>query len=387
MSEHSQLGASSAARWLVCPASVALCATLPDTETPAAREGSAAHELAQMCLDLGFAPADFVGGVRTLKEYADVKVTKEMADAVSIYVDYCRALAETADKVWVENRFVLSDFDAELYGRNDFAAWNSATGVLEVVDYKHGVGVPVDADDNPQLKYYALGALMSIEGGVSHVKITVIQPRLPGADPIKSAEFDPMTLLEFGDTLARGAAATRGANPPFVSGRHCRKTFCKGQATCPKLREEAEAVAAADFAAGGEMDAGQMLELADRLAAWAKAVKADAYRQALAGNCPVGWKLVRGKSRRAWANPSVIADAAALEFGGDRSEYVTETPMSPSQIEKKVGKKAASEFVAAGLAAPKTSYALAPASDKRAAVEPPSDADFAMMALEEDESE
>ena len=45
--KHAMLSASSSARWLACPPSAQLCATLPDTVTDYAREGTCAHELAE----------------------------------------------------------------------------------------------------------------------------------------------------------------------------------------------------------------------------------------------------------------------------------------------------------------------------------------------------
>ena len=58
---HSMLGASKAHRWMRCPASVQLEATIPDEESFYAAEGTAAHALAEECLRSQKPPEHFIG--------------------------------------------------------------------------------------------------------------------------------------------------------------------------------------------------------------------------------------------------------------------------------------------------------------------------------------
>ena len=50
MSGHAELGASTAERWMRCPASVALSKDTPNTASGYALEGTAAHTLLYRCL-------------------------------------------------------------------------------------------------------------------------------------------------------------------------------------------------------------------------------------------------------------------------------------------------------------------------------------------------
>ena len=58
---HAILGASSSHRWLACPGSIRLSAGMPNTGSVYAEEGTAAHELAEKCLNLGHDAADHLG--------------------------------------------------------------------------------------------------------------------------------------------------------------------------------------------------------------------------------------------------------------------------------------------------------------------------------------
>lgn len=406
---HSRFGASKAKRWLHCPGSVALTADIPDKAGRAAREGSAAHYVAEQCLRHGHDAHDFVG--RQLVEYPDIPCTPEMAEAVQVYVDYCRALfcdaagktriVETKDgpkpavTVWIEAPFCLLDFDSELSGHNDFAAFDPATGCLTVVDYKHGAGVVVDVEDNHQLRMYGLGALMQIPRGCTSVRITVIQPRARG-ETIKSADVDPMDLLAYGAELAEGAERARQPDAPFKAGDWCQ--FCTGKATCPAMREAAAAVIVNDFCdtaseAAITLDAvaedhdeiGRLLALVPVARMWCKAIEAAAMETALQGGTVDGFKLVHGRGgNREWQDGDLAMRQAARLFAGDLAErdLYDRNPLSPAKLEK-IAKGAGialgdiESFLDANVTRKAPGYTLAELSDKRPAVPPPtSESDF-----------
>ncbi len=175
---HSKLGASSASMWMNCPGSVRLCAGIPNTPSKYTSLGTAAHELGERCLLDGTNAHDHLGEKIT----ADGKphpVDVDMADAVQVYIEEIRgdiiqaldldlsvldgksvlaALEKSAAIFGVEARFHLEWLHPDLFGTND-ANFGVPLDVLRVYDYKHGQGVAVEVEDNPQLKYYALGAL------------------------------------------------------------------------------------------------------------------------------------------------------------------------------------------------------------------------------------
>jgi hypothetical protein len=388
---HSKLGASKAARWLACPGSVALCATLPEPpSSPHARQGSAAHYVAEQCLlDAKKQPRQFVG--KPLPGFEEIKFSKEDAEAVTVYVDLCRkTMANYPDgRAWIEAPFALLDYDAELFGHNDFAFFNPVTGQLVVADYKHGAGVTVGVERNPQLMYYALGAMSQIPSGVREVHIVVVQPRANG-DDVKRWQTDPMTLLEFGGELAEGAERTRQSDAPLCPGTHCQFCPAKQFAACPALAAEAERVVLDEFAdvsadiekvvSAAEPDTlAELLERVPLVRMWCKAIEDHAKREALQGRSPTGFKLVHARAKREWQDGDQ-AMAAVLEAlpGLELADVYEQVPLSPAGLEKLVGKGTHTlpKIFAAHLAKPKPGYALVPLSDKREPVPPPSESEF-----------
>src|SRR5208282_2991533 len=140
---HSKLGASGAERWMNCPGSVSLLSELklPESDEPDYRSlGTAAHELACLCLQGGLDAWEYIGH----KIGAHV-VDEDMVDAVQIYLDECCSLPE--GEIFIEFRVDAPEFDHDFYGTTDFACVSGTT--LFVRDYKHGAGVAVDVENNP----------------------------------------------------------------------------------------------------------------------------------------------------------------------------------------------------------------------------------------------
>lgn len=245
--EHSEHGASSTDRWWNCPASVALSRTLPNEESEYAKEGTRAHALAALCLDWHQDATEYVG-----RHVLGVEVDAEMAEHVQVYLDQCRTVIKWTAKPTnyaIERRFDLSKFGppAPMYGTADFVAWSA--GTLYVIDLKYGQGVQVQAAGNPQLKYYALGAMLSLPDGVSvtNVKAMIVQPRAPGGPAIRSTDLDPLDLVEWSAELLQRAAATLEPDAPFVPGEWCTKSFCRARYDCKARRDAVVKVAGAEF--------------------------------------------------------------------------------------------------------------------------------------------
>ena len=77
--KHAKLSASGSSRWLNCTGSVKAESTLPNTTTPYTTEGTAAHELADLCLnDTQLTPEQFIG--ESVEGYA---VDDEMASLIT----------------------------------------------------------------------------------------------------------------------------------------------------------------------------------------------------------------------------------------------------------------------------------------------------------------
>lgn len=360
-----------------CPGSVRLSAGLPNPSSIHAQEGTRAHALAELSLTSGFDPlhhldATLEGGV----------VTEEMVDHVRVFVDYCRSISRTAH--WVEKLFSLADLNppAPMYGTADFVAYDRDTRTLHVVDLKYGQGV-VEVNGNPQLRYYALGAAMSMPAGtqVDTVHITIVQPRVAHSDgPIRTEVIDFLDLIGWTQTLLDAADATKKPDAPLVAGDHCR--WCLAKAQCPERREFALAVAQQEFsvvepakpftppapALIPDEQFVSMLGQLDVLDDWVKAMRARGEQMLLRGEEVLGFKLVARRANRNWADATTTANALRVMGNTDDEIFEPRDLKSPAQIEKLVGKKKFKDFLATEVIKKSSGLTMVAASDARPAV-------------------
>lgn len=174
---HAILSASSSDRWLHCPPSARLCETYEDKGSDYAAEGTDAHALGEFKIKsaLGLPAED---PTKSLKWYSE-----EMEDCASGYAEYVLEQVEAAKEtcsdpvVLIEQRVDFSRWVEQGFGTADCII--IADGTLRIIDYKHGLGVLVSADENPQMQCYALGALELFDGiyDIDQVSMTIYQPR------------------------------------------------------------------------------------------------------------------------------------------------------------------------------------------------------------------
>ena len=157
MGKHALLSASSSHRWLNCPPSARLCESYEDKGSDYAAEGTSAHMLCEYKLKAAL-------GIRAKDPTADLTYyNEEMEDCANGYAAFILEIVETAKQtcadpvVLIEQRLDFSKYVEGGFGTGDCLV--IADGTLHIVDYKHGQGVLVEAEDNPQMKLYALGAL------------------------------------------------------------------------------------------------------------------------------------------------------------------------------------------------------------------------------------
>ena len=228
MSGHSRFGASAAHRWMRCPGSVQLTKDMPNPSSEFAAEGTMLHEYC----------ANVLLGLENPYELTD-----EQLDVANLYIETVRQEAKGGE-LFVEKKFKLP-FHPEFWGTADAVVVFDNT--LKVIDLKAGRGVAVEVDYagkiNPQLGFYALGALFSVEERQwDSIEIIIVQPRLGG---IKRRLTDTYELAELTRELIAAAELAENDNPPFAAGSHCK--FCLARATCPTLRDEVMRLARMDF--------------------------------------------------------------------------------------------------------------------------------------------
>ncbi len=377
MTAHAKLSPSSAARWLACPASVAMESHIPETRASAfAAQGTCAHELAERCLRLGTDTRHY----RDEELAADgftFSVDAEMVEAVQAYIGFVR---DHLGRRFIEHRVDFSRWVPDGFGTSDAIILHDT--VLTVIDLKYGRGVRVMAQENPQAMCYALGALDAFDHlyDIRRIRMVIHQPRL---DQISEWEIDRRDLLDWAETvLAPGAAATLVADALFNPGEtQCR--FCRAAGQCRALVDHSLSVAAEGFTTAGDpvrlSDAASLtpdalasiLSELDTITAWTKSVKAHAQTLIEQGEGVPGWKLVRGRGgHRVWSDTDEaeavlrkLARAAGLKV----PDLFTKTLISPAQAEKKLG--ARKDRIAGLVVKPEGAPTLAPISDPRARVE------------------
>ncbi len=348
-----RLRASAAERWMNCPGSVRLIERYPRAETssPAAQEGTVAHDIAAAkLLNKRLLPRF---GDDILVEGGKVTYTEEMDLAIKVYVDYCNIIGKGCYTAVEAPLPQLTRIDRDIGGTADFIAANSTTGILTVVDFKYGSGVFVSEVDNKQLKLYALGALMYVNAlqltkagfQIKKVRTVIVQPRIGEAlsEQIRAYEFPAAELLDFAADVQDAADATRKKDPAVNAGPWCRKTFCPVAAQCPELEKKQAMIVAAQFDPAADIPAaqlGRLLDAADFAEQRVKAIRELAYQRAAAGEEIPGYKLVDKRPTRRWVH-SDDRTAKLLRdlYNIEPYEYRLRTPASAEKAMSAAEKK------------------------------------------------
>lgn len=390
--DHARWSASATARNWACPGSLFLSEAYPDKESEAAAWGTACHQVAEKALRGAVSAASFIDTVEKTKQH-EFEVDDEMAETAQAYVDYVqsvselvypdltRAASDAGDRslttaLFVEQKFSLAALSPpfEAGGTADAVVHNARERRLEVIDLKGGRGVVVEAKGNPQLRTYALGAMLANPGlAIDTVTVTIVQPRAPHKDGrIRSETFHVADLVEWTtDLLAAMHRAARAvadaekvdktitmatwAAEHLSAGTHCK--FCKAAGACPALEQQVMDTAGVwfddldrptiantpDSRSPEQLSA--ILDLADMIEDWISAVRAYAHRLAESGVAIPEYILVDKEGRRAWAadEAKVVADLKAV-VGLTDDQIFARKLLSPAQIEKALGAKRKSEI-------------------------------------------
>lgn len=356
---HALLSASSASRWMACTPSARCEALFPDRTTDYAAEGTCFHELVEAVLK------DDRGAMDRCRrsQYYD----QEMEDAAQATADKVRtsfgfALSASRESILqLEVRVDLTRWVPDGYGTADCVI---VTGKhIAVVDYKYGKGVKVSAENNPQLRLYALGVLEEYGWmyGTETVELVILQPRL---DNVSKDVISADDLRAWGETVHERAVMAYMGDGAFVAGDHCR--FCKAREHCRAMRDMAfQAVEQPEPVLLTDAEIAEALGKVEAISSWADGLKRYALSYMLEGNRLPGYKVVEGVSRRRITDEQ--GALGALEAAGyDRSAIVKPQEIQTlGALEKTVGKKRLAEIIGAYITKPKGSPTIVPESDPR----------------------
>jgi hypothetical protein len=338
---HSKWSASGFESIMLCPGKKVLEQGKPDNTSKYAAEGTAAHQVLTWALQEERPATAYIGRVIEADGFV-FEVDQDMAGHVQVCVDYANDLKGDDGTLFADIRVNYSSYlsvpEQEAWGTADVIVCRG-TEVI-VVDFKYGMGVEVDAERNPQMSLYGLGALQAYHGLVADfetVRMAISQPRIKRAP----SEWDCSVeeLEAWGRSTARSAVVSclNAALPvwdnqidewqqTFLRPTEKGCKFCRAKATCPALRTEvAGTVALESYAASpeefadlsaanpkAEDDADWLaacLSKVDLIEDWCKAIRAETERRLLAGDNVPGFKLVQGKrGARQWTDAKVAEE-------------------------------------------------------------------------------
>ena len=385
---HALLSPSAASRWLVCTPAPRLEAELPDSTSTFAAEGTLAHSVSELFANKKFnivKPSTHNSRLRKLKK--DPLWNDEMLATANTYVDHLEERAmEFQHRPYMafEVKVDISDWAPEAFGTCDCVMIGG--DALIITDYKHGKGVPVSAEGNPQMMLYALGALKlyrPIYGdAIKRVVVYIDQPRL---NSYSAHSLTVEELLAWGENTVKPKAALAFAGlGNLVPGEHCR--FCRAKAKCrvragahtaledfkdailPGTPEAAQATPDNIPPLLTDAEIGDLLTRGKSLVDWYNSLEEYALTALLNGGAIPGYKVVEGTSRATFAPDFDTAAKVLIDAGFKKATLYRSTPETLSNLDKLVGGRAKlQELLGDHLYKPPGKPALAPEHDKRPA--------------------
>lgn len=371
MPKHALLSASGAHRWLECPPSARLEESFEDRPSDSAKEGTLAHAIAEakarnMLID----PLPKRSFNKILKDFTNNSMYQKEMDALTDeYAEYIREIMLSYTQkpyIAVEVKLNLSTYIPEGLGTADCIIISGND--LHIIDLKYGKNVPVSAEDNPQLKLYALGAVGEYElfYDIQSIHMHIFQPRNKNGGGTFTT--NAQELKAWGESIRPTVKMAYMGLGEQKAGPWC--GFCKAKPICQKHAEKCRELAKLDFKKPellSREEIGQILQTAKDVASWAKALEEYALSEVLKGNDVPGWKAVEGRKTRVWTDMDMVFKK--LTSSGVSEEILwTKSPLTLAQVEKEIGKKEFNALVGDMVTTSTGKPTLVPDSDKRESI-------------------
>ena len=360
---HAILSASSSHRWMNCTPSARLEREFADRETEAAAEGTAAHALCEHKLR------------RALKMRSRKPVSKYDCDEMDAYTDgyvefvleqLAQAKLECADPlVLIEQRLDFSCWVPEGFGTGDCLI--VADKLLHIIDFKYGQGVLVEAEENPQMMLYALGALRLFDSlyDITEVSMSIYQPRRENVSTWTISVDELNAWAE--NTLKPKAELAHKGEGEYLPGSWCQ--FCKAAVKCRARAEEKLQLARFEFAPPpllSDEEIEDILAKLDDLTKWASEIQAYAQDAAVNhGKVWKGFKLVATRTNRRYTDEEAVIQAAK---DAGYTDIFRKSLIPITEMEKLMSKKEFNRILGALVEKPQGRPTLVPVTDKRPAL-------------------
>ncbi|MBL5980929.1 DUF2800 domain-containing protein [Proteiniclasticum sp. C24MP] len=363
MGNHAILSASSSHRWLHCLPSARLELEFENTNGEAAKEGTAAHALSEHKLKKALR----IRSKRPTSEYD----SDEMEECTDAYVDFIMEQVELARKsctdpiVLIEQRLDFSCYVPDGFGTGDCVIISDDR--LHIVDFKYGMGVLVDAEDNPQMKLYALGALEIYDSlyDIKEISMTIFQPRRENVSTWTVPVEELKAWAE--EELKPKAAKAYQGEGEYMPGSWC--TFCRASSRCRARADENLKLAQMEFKMPPlltDSEIEEVLSILPDLTKWANEITAYATDAAVNhGKEWQGFKVVEGRSVRKYKDENAVAEKAVIS--GYKDIY-RKSLIPMTEMQKLMGKTKFEEILGNLIYKPPGKPTLVPNSDKRPAM-------------------
>lgn len=363
MGKHAVLSASGAHRWLNCPPSARLELEFEDTETEAAKEGTAAHALCEHKLKRALRRRS----KRPVSDYDSDEMEECTDDYVAFVMErYEEARQNCSDPIiLIEQHLDFSCYVPDGFGTGDCVI--IADGKLHIIDFKYGRGILVDAEHNPQMMLYALGALEVYDSlyDIKVVSMSIFQPR---RENISTWTIPVGELKDWAEnTLKPRAELAYKGEGEYKPGEWC--TFCKASVRCRARAAEKLKLAESEFKLPPlltDEEIEEILVVLPDLIKWANEITAYATDAAVShGKKWNGFKIVEGRSNRRYRDEEKAAEAA--EQNGYTDIY-RKTLIPITEMQKLMGREKFEEILGGLIYKPSGKPTLVPITDKRPAM-------------------
>lgn len=373
---HALLGPSSAHRWLACTPSARLEENMEDQGSDYAREGTLAHRLGELRLRFRFEKSTLDEYTEALSEVvSDPMYSGAMEEHIDAYVAFveermAEAKTRCADpRIFIEQTVKFDEYVPEAFGTADCIIL--ADGLMDVIDFKYGKGVPVSAENNPQMKLYALGCYLALSWAyeIPLIRMTIFQPRL---DSVSTAEISSEDLLAWAEQelKPRAALAWEGKGDFAPGEETCR--WCKAAPICRARANYQLELAKYDFAQPATLTPEEVAVILLRLpdfTSWATQVTEFAQDAAVNKGITIpGFKLVEGRSNRKYVDEDAIAKALRKAGYKVADIYKPKALLGITAMEKLLGKHKMETLIAPYITKPPGAPTLVPETDPRAAI-------------------
>lgn len=359
---HAKLSASGSSRWLNCPGSVNAESEYKDGSSIFAKEGTAAHELADRCLSDNLSPDSFLGEV-----IEGVSVDADMIEYIQGYISFVQSFS---GEHFYEQRLDFSPWVPEGFGTSDAIVIQSDK--VHVIDLKYGKGLQVDAENNTQGMLYALGVYNDFGYLFDEVETFVIHIYQPRINNFSEWEISLKDLLKWGEWVKLQADLALSKDAERVAGdKQCQ--WCKAKGSCKTLADYTQKIIMAEFDNIEELEQPNkltqdqtrlILDNKSLIKSWLDAVESHVVDTLMSGNVFDGFKMVEGRSLRRWVNDDSAKELLTELKSED--EIYTKKLLSPAQAEKLLGKD--KKLLADIIEKPSGKPTLAKESDKRPAL-------------------